>query len=402
MNHHVPHTIEPVPPRPRVAVAYHFFPHYRASIIGALSASARYAYVFVGSRVPCMADEQSIKACSFAPGTAFVEAPCRAFFNSILWQPGLLRLALDPSMDAIIYLANVRWPCTWISALLARLTGKRVLFWTHGWIRSESAARIALRNSFYRISHSLLLYGNRAKAIALSHGFREANLHVIYNSLNYPLQKQLRATIDDECRRAIRSRLFADPDRPLAICSARLVKGKSLDLLMTAAALLSRRGLPVNILIVGSGPELSALSALAESMSLAVQFVGECYDEALLAQYFVAADFCVSPGNVGLTAIHSLGYGVPVVTHDNAELQMPESEALSEGRTGWLYHHDDVADLARAMAACMDALRGDGRSRVRTLCYEVCELHYTAEVQMRNIERALDATLARVSADEPG
>ena len=39
---------------------------------------------------------------------------------------------------------------------------------------------------------------------------------------------------------------------------------------------------------------------------------------------------CVSPGNVGLTAIHSLTYGTPVLTHDNFNFQMPEAEAIEE------------------------------------------------------------------------
>ena len=40
------------------------------------------------------------------------------------------------------------------------------------------------------------------------------------------------------------------------------------------------------------------------------------------------SDLTVSPGNIGLTAIHSLSYGTPVCSHSNFNNQMPESEAI--------------------------------------------------------------------------
>ena len=43
----------------------------------------------------------------------------------------------------------------------------------------------------------------------------------------------------------------------------------------------------------------------------------------------------VSPGNVGLTAIHSLSYGTPVLTHNNFNNQMPEVESIQPGFNGY-------------------------------------------------------------------
>ena len=44
-------------------------------------------------------------------------------------------------------------------------------------------------------------------------------------------------------------------------------------------------------------------------------------------------DITVSPDKVGLTAIHSMAYGRPVITHDNMDRQGPEVEAVIPGRT---------------------------------------------------------------------
>ena len=43
-------------------------------------------------------------------------------------------------------------------------------------------------------------------------------------------------------------------------------------------------------------------------------FQGAVFDESN-SELIYHSDLCVSPGNVGLTAIHSLTYGVPVATH---------------------------------------------------------------------------------------
>ena len=48
-----------------------------------------------------------------------------------------------------------------------------------------------------------------------------------------------------------------------------------------------------------------------------IWFYGACYDESKLGELIFNADLCVSPGNVGLTAVHSMGYGTPVITHNN-------------------------------------------------------------------------------------
>ncbi len=61
---------------------------------------------------------------------------------------------------------------------------------------------------------------------------------------------------------------------------------------------------------------------------------GACYDEEIIGELIFNAQLCVSPGNVGLTAMHSLVYGTPVITHNNFSNQSPEFEAIIDGKTG--------------------------------------------------------------------
>jgi hypothetical protein len=61
------------------------------------------------------------------------------------------------------------------------------LFWTHGWTRPDRGLKRVFRGTFYRLAHSLLLYGHYARDIGLREGISPARLRVIYNSLDFEL-----------------------------------------------------------------------------------------------------------------------------------------------------------------------------------------------------------------------
>src|SRR5262249_57148805 len=106
----------------------------------------------------------------------------------ILWQGGAVRIALDPQFDVIIFLGSMWHLSTWVAAVLARLSGKRVLMWTHGVLRREQGLRGYMRRAFYRLAHGLLLYGFRARDLLGADHFQAEQLYVVYNSLDVPAQ----------------------------------------------------------------------------------------------------------------------------------------------------------------------------------------------------------------------
>ncbi len=80
-----------------------------------------------------------------------------------------------------------------------------------------------------------------------------------------------------------------------------------------------------------------------------IHFSGSIYSGPELAQFYGDLDVTVVPQAVGLTAIQSLGYGVPVISDDDVYGQMPEWESIVPGVTGDLYRHGDPEDLAEAI-----------------------------------------------------
>jgi glycosyltransferase involved in cell wall biosynthesis len=208
--------------------------------------------------------------------------------------------------------------------------------------------------------------------------------------LDYKLQKSLREQKKESRVSKVRRELFGS-NAPYIIFVGRLTAVKRLDLLLTALPEMNHNSeRNVRCLIVGDGPERQALEVQAKTDGLGgiVQFYGACHDEETLSDLIYAADVCVAPGNVGLTAMHSLVYGTPVITHDQKSWQMPEFEAIVPGVSGDFFIRGSVSDLTSKTCALLDRTVS-GRGAVRAACCEVIDRKYNPEYQAEVIARVI-------------
>ena len=149
----------------------------------------------------------------------------------------------------------------------------------------------------------------------------------------------------------------APPDAARAdiVYVGRLLAHKRVDLLLRAARILRRRSPRLRIVIVGDGPEMSSLVALARALGLsdAVTFLG-FIPEARVHSIFKTSRVLVLPSEregLGATVLEAYSAGTPAVV-----VQSPESAAVdlvAEGVTGFTCTPDPV-DLARAIECCLD------------------------------------------------
>lgn len=369
------------PPR-RVAVVYHIWPHYREAVIAAMQCSDRISYSFYGSGESYL----GIPHADLGRFRHFVHAPFR-LFGRILWQPHAIRAALSNDYDAIIYLADPNFLSTWIAATIARIRGVPVLFWAHGWRQREAAPKRMIRHLFFSLADRLFVYAERAKQLGAQAGYPVEKICVVYNSLDVDYADAIIGRIESGALDQRPQLLFAEPDRPLLICTARLTASCRFDLLLDAAVLLSAQGKAVNILLVGDGPDRGRLQSQARQSGLAVHFFGACFEEAVIGQLIYHADLTVSPGKIGLTAMHSLMYGTPAVTHGNLDEQMPEVEAIEPGRSGLLFTQNDAQSLADAIAAWLESV--PDRAAVRETARAVVHEKWNPARQAAIIEAAL-------------
>jgi len=378
----------------KVLVAFHVFPYYRLQVMQALSQDddVQYTYLagsaFVKSIKPITPEDSA--------GGLFQWKQVRniwLFNGRLLWQKGLIKECLSGKYDGIIFLGNPYFLSTWLAAIFSRLANKKTLFWTHGILRDQ--LRDNLKLIFYKIAHGLLLYGNWAKQDLIRHGYDPQKIFVVYNALDYDEQEKMKKSLDEKKLQLKRSELFLHSDYPVLLFIGRLMPKKKLDYLISACLQLRRRGMPVNILFIGGGEEEEKLRQLVANNDLQdfVVFLGECYDEKILSTLIAMSDLCVSPGNVGLTAIHALNYGTPVITHDNPLMQGPEYEAIEPGVTGMLYEYDSLDSLVDKIYDWLKMNR-DQRELVRNRCYAVVSKHYTPAFQASSIKSAIQKTLS--------
>jgi glycosyltransferase involved in cell wall biosynthesis len=319
---------------PRVAVVYHFLPHYRQGVFDALTNDSDHEVVFVTGH-----SRPGQEGVLEAQGLQAVEVDNRWFQGVFLWQRGLLSHLWRERYDAVVFLGNWMWATTWLGALLTRARSGAVLFWTHGWTEPESNLQGFLRRRFYRLAHKLLLYGQRAADIGVSYGWDPDDLVVIGNSLALPAS--------DRALEPWRPDGVSDPALPWVIWISRLIDEKRPDLLIDATAEAERRGTPFNVVFVGAGPAEAAARQRAEELTPGrVVFLGAVHDDDVLGSIFARGSVTAVPDYGGLSIPHSLIHGVPVVANDQAGANGPEYEYLRPGFNGSTFQRNDAAGLA--------------------------------------------------------
>ncbi|AER56168.1 hypothetical protein DSC_07585 [Pseudoxanthomonas spadix BD-a59] len=368
-------TAPTIRPTEKVAFIYHFFPHYRYGVVRALT--QRLDAAFVGDRKGA----EGIAPYIFDHGEEFHAARCY-YLGKLAFQPAVVGYCLRARRDVFVFLASPNHVSTWIGALIARLRGKRVVFWGHGFKYARRDLKNRVRKLFFSLAHDFYAYGWRAKRNAMALGADPGRIHVGFNSLNYDAQLPLRQALLGGNQAGHR-----DGSVLRIFCISRLTRICRYDMLLDAAAQLAGKGIRSRVVFVGDGPEGEALERQARDLGVDVEFHGAIYDESRIAGLVFDADVTVSPGKVGLTAMHSLMFGTPVITHDDFESQMPEVEAIVPGFTGELFRAGSVSDLADKLATF--PARFPDRRLTRERCFTMIDRLYNPDKQAEVMLRAV-------------
>lgn len=304
------------------------------------------------------------------------------------WKRHYLRLLFKKDYRNYFMLAETRSISDWLFFWLAFKLFKKKKFyiWTHGWYGKETGLDAKMKLWLYRHVDGTFVYGDRAKKLLIEEGIPEDKLFAIHNSLQYDEQKALRENIAPS---GLYKEHFGN-DNPTIIFIGRLTKVKKLDMVVEALSNLKAKGENYNLVFVGDGVEKQNLMTKVESLGLKenVWFYGACYEEKQNAELIYNADLCVSPGNVGLTAMHALVFGCPVITHNCFEWQMPEYEAIQAGVTGDFFEMDNVEALTNCVSKWF-AAKSDKRDEVRKNCFNEIDTKWNPYYQMDVIKKNL-------------
>ncbi|NJL16279.1 MAG: glycosyltransferase family 4 protein [Nitrospira sp.] len=341
---------------PLVVLQQVCIPHYRQRLLEKLGTDPRFRFRVLAdpaADVPFLPLSGAPNQCQFEPSTQHVVR--LPFGRSLSWQPAAVKAVVRYRPDVVIAQGSPYELTAWVLTIVGRICGIPVLLWTHGLQGEESGIKWMIRAWLFRLSRGLLLYGDHAKRLLIAKGFAAGRLHVIYNSLDDCEQATVSGQIAPEDCEVFRRSLGMSAQERLICFTGRLQPVKRLPWLLRALHLVVQQGRNVHLVLVGDGSERPVLEALAEELELTklVHFLGASYDESQLGLVLSASDLAVVPSGAGLSVMHALAYGTPVLIHDKVEEHFPEWEAVKEGETGWLYRYDDLSDCAEKI---IDAL----------------------------------------------
>lgn len=307
------------------------------------------------------------------------------YFGKFYWQKGSVSL-INRNYDIYIIDGEPYCLSSWVILLLAKLRGKKVIAWTHGFYGKESRKKRMLKKIFYSLHQKLMVYNEYSIQLMKESGIDAKKMYCIANSLDSDREKKIRESLS---KTNIYSNHFGN-NHPVVIYCGRIQRSKKLDLLLYSIAQLRKHKIIVNVIFVGKDVEETGLESIASKLNIVPQtwMYGACYEDDTLAELFYNATVCVSPGNVGLTAIHALAFGCPVITHNNFSYQMPEFESIIPNVTGDFFVQDDIEDLTEKIKKWVE--RSDSQRRqTREAAYQEIDRKWNIHYQIEVLKKAI-------------
>ena len=302
----------------------------------------------------------------------------------LFWQAGAIKHIKQ--YDTLILCMSICSITEWLILFIALFRRQETFCWTHGFYGKEDYLKSVVKRIYFSLFTGILVYGERARHLMINIGINPQKIFVVHNSLSYSKQLPIRLNMNtcDIYRK------FFSNEYPTIIFVGRLTKVKQLDLIVEAQKILRGNDFCLNVVFVGDGTERQTLQSLVKEYHLDpfVWFYGACYDEETNADLIYNADLCVSPGNVGLTAVHVMMFGCPVITNDDFNHQMPEFEAIKRGITGDFFHQNSVNSLANSIRQWLTT-HMDNREEIRQACYEEIDNKWNPHIQIDILRKVL-------------
>lgn len=309
----------------------------------------------------------------------------KRLYKGYKWMSGISPIFKRQYTHYIIT-GDTSYILNWLILIFAFFTRRKVYCWCHGAKSYNSKWYIRRQNQlFFNSMDGVLLYNNYNIQFMKLNGIHSP-MYVIHNSLNTQIQTLLYNELESS---DIYTSHFGN-NNPVAIFIGRIQKRMKVQYLIEAADLLRKRGVDINIVIVGAYMDGVNVEQLVRDKNLQDQvwFYGPSFDERNNSKLLYNADVCVAPGTVGLTAIHSLSYGTPCISHDNHSATGPEFESIVPGKTGDFFKENSVEDLVKVMEKWL-CVSADKRAAVRRECRKEVENNWSISSQIALLKKVL-------------
>lgn len=364
----------------KVCCVFNYNPLYRKPIYSAMDREFDCDFYFGDKVFPPI---ESFDAKDLKGFKGFLKAKK---IGRLIWYSGIGKIFTRKYTHYIVT-GDISIILIWLIIYFAKITNRKVYLWTHGLThRNQSPIEKCILNMFFAKSTGILMYNKHFCENMLNIGCKRENLHVFHNSLNTSMQSDIYSRLQ---LTNVYKEYFKN-DLPTILYIGRIQKHKRVDLLIEAMHLLQNKGIDLNLVIIGSNVDDDFLEIKIKEYDMCnrVWMYGPCFDEDKNAELIYNANVCVSPGNVGLTAIHVLSYGTPVITHNNFRKQMPEFEAIIHNKTGAFFQENDVHDLADSIQRWV-FISDEERTECRRLARETIVNEWSVDFQLKLLKDIL-------------
>lgn len=317
----------------------------------------------------------------------FKLGPIPLYWHSPQWTE-----ANRDQIDVIVLVWNVQYLSLIPALLKARWKGIRTVLWGHGTSKRDSSLRRRLRYIVTHLADGVIFYDKQTAEQMVKAGLlSKKKAHVAPNA------------IDSNNINAVRLSLAEQPELLQEFCEtkgitpthtilfvSRLHRDNRLDLLLEAMPIILSQHPEAKVLIVGKGDvEQERLVELAaeRSISKAIVFSGPVFDETELGKHFLSSSVFCYPENIGLSFLHALHYGLPVITCNDRSRQNPEFCHFEDGINGYLYQADSPENLA--MKICSLLQDSDKRTQMASHNLEFASKHLSIQAMADGFIRSL-------------
>jgi glycosyltransferase involved in cell wall biosynthesis len=246
-----------------------------------------------------------------------------------------------------------------------------------------------------RLADVLLLYTDAERDQFIKRGFVSHRVFATNNSIgsaeikeakNYWLAPRLQRFQEAQSIK----------DREILLFCGRLTLKSEFLLLLEALSEVAKLHPAVTLAVVGDGELRSSAQGRSEALGISdrVIWLGEVHEERQLAPWFLSSKALIYPGSIGLSLLHALNYGLPVITHATIRRHNPEISALEHGVNGFMFADGNVGALAASIVELLND--PERRQRMSEAALQTVEGRYSTERMVNGFVDAVHA--ARRSA----
>ncbi|GAB3289828.1 hypothetical protein GCM10027450_06040 [Pseudidiomarina andamanensis] len=332
-------------------IVTNIIPHYNLSFYARLTSELKEKY-----NVIIIADQAS-------DSDVFVKNEEEADINVVslpflktgrfTYRKGLVGALRRLNPDKVVVYGNPRDMAVWLVLIYLKLTRKWCaaygMFHRIGGMNRFS--RVAYK-AFGILSRKLFTYSRRGAITLDALGVDSNKIKVIGTAIDNNEEIQI---FDKDTQ----AKFVADHQlegKTVVLQVVRLSAYKKPGFIVDAAQEMILKNKRLLFVLIGGGELLEELKVKVARLELeqSIRILGPCYDKNQLSLWFSVAKISIVPTCIGLSAHHSLGFGVPVMTDDSIANQASEFDILQHGLNAVVYKEGSINDFILKLESFLD------------------------------------------------